>query len=89
MVELQGKSGVRHSFARVDASPPEGVSESGELMVESVADVLESIATVTDVVALYAKAYDVRAREVSLEAPSFDKEAEKLAAGYGIRLSTK
>lgn len=87
---MEGRSGVLHRFAEAETSSVrDGFPEDDDLIIESVADVLNSIATVTDVLALYAKAYDVGAREVSLEAPSFDAEARKLAAGYGIQLRKK
>jgi hypothetical protein len=89
MVELEGKSGVRHTFSEANVSAAFGSPEDGDLIVRSVADVLDSVATITEVLALYAKALDVGAREVSLEAPSFDEKAEKIAAEYGVRLRKK
>lgn len=90
MAELEGRSGVRHRFSEVETSSvPEGLREDTDLIVESVADILDSVATVTEVLALYAKAYDVGAEEVTLEAPSFDAEAQRLAAEYGVLLRKK
>ena len=90
MIELKGRSGIRHRFSQAGTSHvPDGPSESRDLIVESVAELVESVATVTDVLVLYAKALDVGAKEVSLEAPSFDEGARKLAMEYGIRLKKR
>jgi len=90
MVELEGKSGVRHTFSKAEtSSAPKGVSEGDNLVVESVTDIVNSMATIMEVLALFVKALDVGAREVSLEAPSFDEQAKEIAAEYGIRLRKK
>ena len=89
MVELKGRSGVRHRFSEAKTSASDGDGESKELIVESVADILDSVATLTEVLALYAKALDVGAREFSLEAPSFDEQAKQVAAEYRVRLREK
>lgn len=87
MVELKGKSGIRHRFSDAQtSSASEGPTEDSDVVVESVADVIESVATVTEVLTLYAKSLDVGAREASLEAPSFDEKAKEIAAEYGIHL---
>ena len=87
MVKLEGRSGVLHSFAEAETSPSSHeLSEHNDLIIESVADVLDSVATVTEVLALYAKAQDVGAGEITLEAPSIDDGAKKLAAEDRIQL---
>lgn len=87
MVELEGRSGVRHTFSEAKTSFQSVENdEDGDLVIESVADVLESVATVYEVLALYAKALDVGAKEVALEAPSFDEKAMEIAAEYGVHL---
>lgn len=87
MVELKGRSGVRHAFSEAKTSKASGESkEHQELIVESVGDVLDSVATITEVLSLYAKALDVGAKKVSLAAPSFDRKAKEVAAEYGVLL---
>ena len=79
MKALRGKSGVLHTFDRLDVVAG----------VESVVDDHEDEADEFDVITLYAKMIDVGARSAELVAPSFSSKARELVSLYGLKLKIK
>jgi Lrp/AsnC family transcriptional regulator for asnA, asnC and gidA len=79
-VGFKGKSGVMHKFT--DAT-------RRRAKVQKVIDVYNSKATEVEILKAFAKAIDVGAREVEIVAPSYTKNAQRLARQYKMKLKTK